>query len=75
MVMATAENVPTESPELALPGMGRALVSAGMLGQKAAEDLFRKAKANKTSFTAELTGSGAVSAQWRITSQRRNSGR
>ena len=52
----------TEASALALPGLGRALVSAGKLGQKAAEDIFRKAKANRTSFIAELTGSGAVSA-------------
>lgn len=47
---------------LALPGLGRALVSAGKLGQKSAEDIYRKAQANRTSFIAELTGSGAVSA-------------
>src|SRR3954467_13071586 len=52
----------TEASALALPGLGRALVSAGKLGQKAAEDIYRKAKANRTSFIAELTGSGAVSA-------------
>jgi type IV pilus assembly protein PilB len=52
----------TESSALALPGLGRALVSAGKLPQKAAEDIYRKAKANRTSFIAELTGSGAVSA-------------
>lgn len=47
---------------MALPGLGRALVSAGKLGQKAAEDLYKKAQSNRTSFIAELTGSGAVSA-------------
>ncbi|HET8749015.1 MAG TPA: type IV-A pilus assembly ATPase PilB [Ramlibacter sp.] len=51
-----------EASALALPGLGRALVVAGKLGQKAAEDIFRKAKANRTSFIQELTGSGAVSA-------------
>ena len=60
--MATAENLSSEASGLALPGMGRALVSAGMLAQKTAEELFRKAQANKTTFTVELTGSGAVSA-------------
>jgi type IV pilus assembly protein PilB len=45
-----------------LPGLARALVSAGKLGQKSAEDIYRKAQANRTSFIAELTGSGAVSA-------------
>lgn len=52
----------TEASAVALPGLGRALVSAGKLGQKAAEDIYRKAQANRTSFIAELTGSGAVSA-------------
>ena len=46
----------------ALPGLGRALVSAGKLGQKAAEDIFVKAQVSRNSFIAELTGSGAVSA-------------
>ncbi len=47
---------------MALPGLARALISAGKLGQKLAEDISRKAHANRTSFIAELTGSGAVSA-------------
>ncbi len=47
---------------MALPGLGRALVSAGKLGQKAAEELYKKAQVGRTSFIAELTGSGAVSA-------------
>ena len=50
------------APSVALPGLGRALVMAGKLGQKAAEDIFRKAQASRTSFIAELTGSGVVSA-------------
>ena len=53
---------PAEASVLALPGLGRALVSAGKLGQKSAEEIFRKATTNRTSFIAELTGSGAVSA-------------
>src|SRR3954462_14699624 len=52
----------SEASSVALPGLGRALVSAGKLGGKAAEDIYRKAQANRTSFIAELTGSGAVSA-------------
>ncbi len=47
---------------VALPGLGRALILAGKLEQKSAEDIYRKAAANRTSFIAELTGSGAVSA-------------
>jgi type IV pilus assembly protein PilB len=53
---------PITEASVALPGLGRALVSAGKLGQKAAEETYRKAQANRTSFIAELTGSGAVSA-------------
>ncbi|MBL0919388.1 MAG: type IV-A pilus assembly ATPase PilB [Hydrogenophaga sp.] len=59
--MASVDTVNQESPSMALPGLGRALVSAGKLGQKAAEDLYRKAQSGRTSFIAELTGSGAVS--------------
>ena len=47
---------------MALPGLGRALVMAGKLGQKSAEDIFRKAQSSRTSFIAELIGSGTVSA-------------
>ena len=51
-----------ENAPIALPGLGRALILAGKLEQKSAEELFRKASSNRTSFIAELTGSGAVSA-------------
>ncbi len=47
---------------MALPGLGRALVSAGKLGQKTAEDLYKKAQSSRSSFIAELIGSGSVSA-------------
>ena len=47
---------------MALPGLARALISAGKLGQKSAEEISRKAQASRNSFIAELTGSGAVSA-------------
>ncbi len=59
--MAAISSLSKESSTLALPGLGRALVIAGKLGQKAAEDIFSKAKSGRTSFIAELTGSGAVS--------------
>jgi type IV pilus assembly protein PilB len=45
-----------------LPGLGHALVMAGKLGQKAAEDIYKKSQVSRTSFIAELTGSGIVSA-------------
>jgi type IV pilus assembly protein PilB len=60
--MAAVDPVASEVPTMALPGLARALISAGKLGQKSAEDISRKAQANRNSFIAELTGSGAVSA-------------
>jgi len=51
-----------ETPSIALPGLGRALILAGKLEQKSAEEILRKAESKRTSFIAELTGSGSVSA-------------
>ena len=59
--MSAIELANTSAPHFALPGLGRALVLAGKLCQKAANDIFRKAESGRTSFIAELTGSGAVS--------------
>jgi type IV pilus assembly protein PilB len=59
--MAAVDTAQKESAPMALPGLGRALIAAGKLGQKAAEDIFRKAQSSRTSFIAELTGSGSVS--------------
>ena len=60
--MAAIETSSPSNPSSSLPGLGRTLVMAGKLEQKFAEDIYRKAQANRTSFIAELTGSGAVSA-------------
>ncbi|MCJ0765050.1 type IV-A pilus assembly ATPase PilB [Variovorax terrae] len=60
--MAAVDTVLNEPITIALPGLARALVSAGKLGQKSAEDIYRKAQTGRTNFIAELTGSGAVSA-------------
>ena len=60
--MAAVETPSTLTTPDALPGLGRALVSAGKIGQKAAEDLYKKAVSSQSSFIAELTSSGAVSA-------------
>ena len=60
--MSAADATNRETKTVALPGLGRALILAGKLGQKSAEDLYRKASSGRTSFIAELTGSGAVSA-------------
>ena len=60
--MSAVDTANRENNSIALPGLGRALILAGKLGQKSAEDIYRKASSGKTSFIAELTGSGAVSA-------------
>ena len=60
--MAAVDTTHRQSPTTALPGLGHALILAGKLGQKSAEEIYRKAQSGRTSFIAELTGSGAVSA-------------
>ena len=60
--MSVVEPANKDSSSVALPGLGRALILAGKLGQKSAEDIYKKASSGRTSFIAELTGSGAVSA-------------
>jgi len=60
--MASLDTVQRDSTAIALPGLGRALIAAGKLGQKSAEDIYRKAVTGKNSFIGELVGSGAVSA-------------
>jgi type IV pilus assembly protein PilB len=59
--MAAVDSFNRDTTSIALPGIGRALVAAGKLGQKSAEEIYRKAIGGKTSFIAELVGSGAVS--------------
>ncbi|MBS0428408.1 MAG: type IV-A pilus assembly ATPase PilB [Proteobacteria bacterium] len=60
--MAAADPLAKESASVALPGLARALISAGKLQAKAAEDIYQKSRTSRSSFIAELTGSGAVSA-------------
>jgi type IV pilus assembly protein PilB len=60
--MAAVDTPSSLSATGTLPGLGRALVMAGKLGQKAAEDIYKKSQVSRTSFIAELTGSGTVSA-------------
>ncbi len=60
--MAAVDSAQKDSASVALPGLGRALISAGKLTQKTAEDIYRKSQLSRTSFIAELTGTGAVSA-------------
>lgn len=59
--MTSPEPQSPPQSSMALPGLGRALIAAQKLDSAAAEALFRRAQANRTSFIAELTGSGAVS--------------
>ena len=51
-----------ENPQSSLSGVARALVSAGKLGSKAAEDLAKSARERKISFIGAVIASGAVSA-------------
>ncbi|MGJ7580656.1 type IV-A pilus assembly ATPase PilB [Variovorax sp. RHLX14] len=60
--MAAAEPLVKDSSPIALPGLARALISAGKLPAKTAEDIYQRSLANRSSFIAELTGTGAVSA-------------
>ena len=60
--MAAVDLSFSETSSTVLPGLGRALVLAGKIGQQKAEAIYRKAQGARTSFIAELTGSGVVSA-------------
>ena len=53
------KNAPVSVP---LPGLGRALISAGKVSQQAAEAAVKKAAANRTPFISELGQSGEISA-------------
>ena len=59
--MAAAEPLAKDSTPVALPGLARALIAAGKLQARTAEEIYRKSKASRNSFIAELTGTGAVS--------------
>lgn len=61
--MAAADNLQkTSSAPVAIPGLGRALISAGKVSQQAAEAAFKKAATNRTPFITELSHSGEISA-------------
>lgn len=59
--MAAVDTSSKEASVVALPGLGRALMSTGTLTQTLAEDIHRKSQIRRTSFISELTSSGAVS--------------
>jgi type IV pilus assembly protein PilB len=58
--MSSTETVNRDTAAIALPGLGRALVAAGKLGQKSAEDVYKKALSGKNSFIGELVGAHVV---------------
>ena len=60
--MAAVDAPTKDSATVALPGLGRALISAGKLTEKSAEEIYRKSLASRSRFINELIGSGAVSA-------------
>jgi type IV pilus assembly protein PilB len=60
--MAVSDSLSKDTKPAALPGVGRALVMAGKLTPKAADDIYRKAQAGQRNFITELTESGVVSA-------------
>ncbi|MGJ7483878.1 type IV-A pilus assembly ATPase PilB [Variovorax sp. LT2P21] len=60
--MAAAEPPVKDSSTVALPGLARALISAGKLPAKTAEEIYQRSLISRSSFIAELTGTGAVSA-------------
>ncbi|MEJ8846487.1 type IV-A pilus assembly ATPase PilB [Variovorax rhizosphaerae] len=60
--MAAADPLAKEHSPIALPGLARALISAGKLAARTAEEIYQKSQSSRTSFIAELTGTGAVSA-------------
>ncbi len=60
--MAAVDTSTRDTASTALPGLARALVLAGKLGQKSAEEIYGKALSGRTTFIAELMGSGTVSA-------------
>ena len=58
--MAAVDTAPKSATPIVLPGLARALMSAGKLDQKAAEDIAKKAQATRSTFIAELIGSGTI---------------
>ncbi|WP_295542409.1 type IV-A pilus assembly ATPase PilB [uncultured Pseudacidovorax sp.] len=50
----------TAAAAVALPGVARALVSAGLLEARAAQQIYQRSQSGRTSFIAELTGTGQV---------------
>ncbi|WP_280187382.1 type IV-A pilus assembly ATPase PilB [Delftia sp. PS-11] len=60
--MAAADSSPkTASAAISLPGIGRALISAGKASEAAVEAAAKKAASKRSSFIAELCGTGEIS--------------
>ena len=61
--MAAADNLQKTTPApIAIPGLGRALISAGKVSQQTAETAAKKAATSRTPFITELSQSGEISA-------------
>ncbi|MFC5609677.1 type IV-A pilus assembly ATPase PilB [Variovorax soli] len=58
---AAAEPLAKDNAPVALPGLARALISAGKLQARTAEEIYQRSQSARSSFIAELTGTGAVS--------------
>ncbi len=58
--MAAVDTAPKSATPVVLPGLARALMSAGKLDQKAAEEIAKKALAARSTFISELIGSGTI---------------
>jgi len=58
--MAGTAPSPTESTPVALPGLARALMSAGKLSQEQAEDIYNKTQEKRSSFIIQLLAGGSI---------------
>jgi hypothetical protein len=64
--MAAADNLQKNAPApIAIPGLGRALISAGKVSQQAAENAAKKAATGKTR-SSPSSASLAKSAHWKL---------
>lgn len=58
--MAAVDTAPKSATPIVLPGLARALMSAGKLDQNAAEELVKKAQGARSTFIAELINGGTI---------------
>ncbi|MCZ2103040.1 MAG: type IV-A pilus assembly ATPase PilB [Comamonadaceae bacterium] len=60
--MATAAPAQKGVAPIALPGLARALMTAGKLTQKSAEEVYRKSQSSRSAFIAELVNGKSITA-------------